>query len=98
MGCELEQDTGERGAIVFVEGREDLFVDASYELAEACKSPPAEGREAHDVAAPGVRVAAAFDQVVLLECVQESDERAAVEVERVGDRSLCLACVFVEER
>ena len=43
-----------------------------------------------------VRVAAALDEALLLELVEEADELAAVVAERVGDRALRLVRALVE--
>ena len=48
------------------------------------------------MAAAVVRVAAALDEALLLELVEEPDELAAVVAERVGDRALRLARALVE--
>ena len=50
------------------------------------------------MAAPVGGVAAALDQPVLLELVQEPDQVAAVVRERVGDRCLRLAVALLEHR
>ena len=50
------------------------------------------------MAAAVVRVAPALDQPALLEPVEEPDELAAVDAERVGDRALRLARALVEQR
>jgi hypothetical protein len=48
------------------------------------------------VAAPVVGVTLAFDEALLLELVEEPDERSTVIAERVGDRRLRLGHAFVE--
>ena len=54
------------------------------------------GGQADDVPAAVVRVAAALDEPLLLELVEQPDELPAVVAERVGDRALRLARALVE--
>ena len=54
------------------------------------------GGEADEVAAAVARVAAALDEALLLELVEQADELAPVVAERVGDRALRLARALVE--
>ena len=49
------------------------------------------------VAAAVVGVALALYEASLLEGVEDADELAAVELERVGDRGLCFAGAFAEQ-
>ena len=56
------------------------------------------GGDADHVAAPVVRVALPVDEAALLERVEERDEAARVEPERVGDRRLRLAVALGEDR
>src|SRR5262249_29166543 len=55
------------------------------------------GGDADHVAAPIVRVALPDDEAALLERVEECDETARVEPERVGDRRLRLAVALGED-
>src|SRR5438477_2955722 len=50
------------------------------------------------MAAPVVGVALALDEALLLELVEEPDERPAVVAQCVGDRRLRLGHTFVEQR
>ena len=56
------------------------------------------GGDADDVAAAVLRVALPRDQIPLLERVEQGDEPARVERERVGDRGLRLAGALAEDR
>ena len=66
--------------------------------AEPGELAPAGGGDADHVAAAVLRVALAHDQVALLERVEQRDEPARVERERVGDRRLRLAVALGEDR
>ena len=59
---------------------------------------PAGRREADEVAPAICGVAPALDQVLLLERVEDADEHAAVELQRICDGRLRLARAFVEQR
>src|SRR5205814_4523508 len=85
-------------ACVRVEWSEELVLDPLHRLAQLRELAAAFGRQADHLAAAVVRVAAALDQATLLEPVEQADELAAVDRERVGDRRLRLACALVEER
>ena len=50
------------------------------------------------MAAPVARVAVALDQSPVLERVEDADHLAAVDVQRVGDRRLCLAVLLGQQR
>ena len=56
------------------------------------------GGEADEVAATIGDVAPPLDQLLLLECVEDADQHAAVELKRIRDGCLRLARAFVEER
>ena len=56
------------------------------------------GGDADHVAPAVLRVALAHDQAALLERVEQRDEPARVERERVGDRRLRLAVALGEDR
>ena len=72
-----------------VERREEVVLQALVERAEPGQRALAVGVEADDVPAPIVRIALALDELLLLELVEEADERAPVVTERVRNR----ACV-----
>ena len=85
-------------AALGVERREELVLELLDHVAKPRELPLAGGRDADHVAAPVVRVALPRDQAALLERVEQRDEPAGVERERVGDRRLRLARALGEDR
>jgi hypothetical protein len=97
-GSKLEQQRVQCLPLLGVERCEEVVLEALADRAEPCERALPLGGEADDVAAPVVRVSLAFDDALLLELVQEADERAPVVAERVRDRGLRLGQARVEQR
>src|SRR3954451_10222898 len=97
MRSELREHAVELRALLRLERREQLVVEAARDCTVLGEYLLPRGREAHEVATAVSRVASALDEAVLLEVVEETDERAPVEAERVGDRRLRLARSLVED-
>src|SRR5439155_2909618 len=87
---EAHQQRVEGLAVGRVERREELLLDLLGDPAEPDELPLAVGGEADDVAAPVGGIALPHDQAALLELVEQADELAAVDAERVRDRRLRL--------
>ena len=85
-------------AALGVERREERVLEPLDQAAKPDELPLAVGRDADQVAAPVLRVALPHDQAPLLERVEQADQPAAVECERVGDRRLRLLGALGEER
>jgi hypothetical protein len=98
VGGEPREHCVEAGTIGAVERCEELALDARGDRAELGELLASGGRQADDMAAPVVRIGAALDQLVLLERVEEADELAPVELQRIGDRRLRIARALVEQR
>src|SRR5690242_16362175 len=94
--CELEEQAVQLLALVRVEPREKLLLDALGDLAQLGELLLPLGLEADEMPAAVGRIAAPLDQPVLLELVEQPDEPAAVVAERVCDRRLRLARALVE--
>ena len=95
---EDEQQRVQLLTLLGVERGEELVFEAPGERAELPERALAVGRDADDLTAAVVGIALALDELLLLELVQQPDERAAVVAERVGDRSLRLGRALVEQR
>src|SRR5919197_1465594 len=91
MNREAHQQRVEGRTVLGVERREELLLDLLRDPAQPYELALAVGGEADDVAAPVGRVAVPLDQAPLLERVEQADELAAVDAERVCDRRLRLA-------
>src|SRR5207302_5785180 len=87
----------QRLAALGVERGQQLLLQARDDRAQANQLASSLGRETDHVPAPVVRVPLALDQSTLLERVEDPDQLAAVELERVGDRRLRLSRLFAEE-
>ena len=94
---EQAQERVQLGALLVVEVGEELRLEPLGERAELRVRALALGRDAHGVAPAVVRVAAALDEPLLLELVEQPDELAPVVAERVGDRALRLGRALVEQ-
>src|SRR5919197_5536966 len=97
MNREAHQQRVEGRTVLGVERREELLLDLLRDPAQPYELALAVGGEADDVAAPVGRVAVPLDQAALLERVEQADELAAVDAERVCDRRLRLAVALAEE-
>ncbi len=84
--------------MLLVERCEELVLEAFDDRAERRELLTSVFGEADRLSPSVVRIAAPLDQPVLLECVEEADELAAVELERVGDRRLRVSGSYVEQR
>src|SRR5207249_1609553 len=69
-----------------VERREEVVLDLLHDRAQAAELRLAGWCQRDGVAAAIVGIPAALDQAPLFEAVEEADELAAVELQRVGDR------------
>src|ERR671935_3313815 len=97
MRRELEQKRVQRPALAGLERSEELLLHLARDLTQAGKLLLPGRFQAHHVAPAVCRIASPFDQVGLLELVEQADEPAAVVSEGVGDRGLRLHCVLVED-
>ena len=88
---ELEEQGVQGLTALGVERSQQLVSQAVGDRAQANENAPALGRQADDVPAPVARVPLALDEAALLEGVQDPDQLAAVELERVGNRGLLRA-------
>src|SRR4051812_17547044 len=87
----------QHGARFFVERREELAFDSLDDRPHQGEVLLAVGSEADGVPSAVVRVATALDETALLEVVEDADELAPVEIERVGNRRLGLARLLGEQ-
>src|SRR5438105_3921781 len=97
MARDLQQQLMQGLAALGIEGGDDVLVQPFDQRAELAELPPARRGEAHDVPPPVVRVPTALDQPAFLEGIEEADELAAVDSQRVGDRRLGLALALAQE-
>src|SRR4051794_23520437 len=81
-----------------VERSKELVLQPRGERAQPRECALAVARQADEVSAPVVGIALALEEALLLELVEQADERAAVVAERVGDRRLGLGHALVEQR
>ena len=79
-------------AALGIERRQVLVLELADQLAEPPELPLPGRHDADDVPAAVERVALAHDQVARLELVEQRDEPARIDLQRVGDRRLGLAC------
>jgi hypothetical protein len=94
---EAEQQCVQGRTLLIGERREEVVVELSCERTEASQSLLPFGGQADDVAPAVVGVAAALDESLLLELVEQPDQLAAVVAERVGDRTLRLTRALAED-
>ena len=87
---DAEEEAVEQLAALGVQRGEEVVLDPLHELAQLGELLLPFRGERDRVPAAVVRVAAALEQASLLEAVEQADELAAVELERVGDRRLGL--------
>src|SRR5262245_13597807 len=88
MARDAKEKLVELLAALGVERREEVVLDLLHDLAQAAELRLPVGGQRDGVAAAVVRVAAALDQVPVLEAVEEADELAPVELQGVRDRRL----------
>jgi EmrB/QacA subfamily drug resistance transporter len=94
---QLVQQDVQRLPALPIERGEKLLLDPLGDRANALKLLLALRRELDDVAPPVLRIAPALDQPTLLESIEHPHELAAVEAQRVGNRSLGLADALGEK-
>ena len=85
-------------AALRIERLEELVLQLLDHLADLVEGALAVGRDTDDVAAAILRIPLACDQATRLERVEEGDEPAGVESERVGDRRLRCADALGQDR
>jgi hypothetical protein len=90
MGRESKEERVQRLALLGVERRQELLLEALDDRTELGLGFPAGGSELHKMATAVARITAPFDQPPLLELVENAHEVAAVVTERIGDRRLSL--------
>ncbi len=95
---EHEQECVQLLALLGVERSEELVLQAPRQRAELPERPLAVGGDADELPAAVVGVTLALDELLLLEFVEQADERAAVVAERVGDLRLCLGSAPFQQR
>ncbi len=95
--CELQEKRVELRPLLRVERCEELVLQPPGQRAQLAEHLLAVGCEADEVATPVVGAALALDEPLLLELVEQSDERSAVVAERVRDRRLRLGCTDVQQ-
>src|ERR687898_2853007 len=88
----------QRLAILRVERREELLLEALGDRTELGQGLPAGGSELHQMASAVDRVTTPFDQTALFELVEHADQVAAVVTERISDRRLCFPRSLGEKR
>lgn len=98
MSDESEEERVEVLALVGIERGEELAFDPLRDRTELAEGPLAGRSQADEMTAPVARIAAALDEGLSLQLVQETDEVASVVSEGVGDRRLRLTRALVEER
>ena len=95
--CEHEQKGMQLLSLLGVERREELVLQALGQCAELRQRALAVGCDPDDLPAPVVGIALALDERLLLELVEQADERAAVVAERVRDLRLRLGSAPLEQ-
>jgi len=93
---EAEEQRVEPRALLGAERREELVLDLARERPQPAEGGGALGGERDEMPAAVVRIAAALDEALLLELVEQADELAAVVAEGVGDRALGRVRALVE--
>ncbi len=94
---EHEQQRVQLLSLLGVERREELVLQALGQRAELRERALAVRRDPHEVPPSVVRIALALDELLLLELVQQADERATVVAERVCDLRLRLGSAALEQ-
>src|SRR5262245_15252092 len=87
---EPKQERVQGGAFSFAERREEIVVDLAGKDSEAPERSLPVRCQPDEVPPTVVRIAAALDEPLLFQLVEQPDQLAAVIAERVGDRPLGL--------